>query len=180
MLKNIFSRTATTLALSSIILLISSCGNDSTVATDGELLVDTSAITYLHLGTPVAGGGCTNIVGGMGANTDDSKIKITTIGVDGNPTGKLDVELSASFAENTSSGGAVTALFTNDKGVDTLISAATDLAPFTATTDEFGVLFITFRYDTTYDANCVYGGQIKIASGLHTSTVDFSVSVAAP
>jgi len=158
--------------------LLGSCGNDSTVPADGELIVDTASISYTHLGTPVAGGGCTGIVNGVGINTSDATIKVITVGADGNPAGKIDVEVSASFAENTSAGGAVTALFFIDKGVDVLISAVADPAPYTVTTDEFGELFLKFRYDTTYDANCIYQGQVKIASGLHAKNVDFSVAIA--
>lgn len=160
--------------------LLGSCGNDARVPTGGKIIIDTSSITYQHVGTPAAGGGCAGIVAGVGANTNDNPIRILTLGANGETAGKLEFDVSVDFAENTTTGLATTALFVVDGLTDNFVSAATDPSPFTLSTDEFGELIINLVLDVTYDSNCAYAGSIKITSGVHAEKIDFSVGIAAP
>lgn len=171
MLKTILYRLAITLAL---VALLGSCGNDSKIATDGTLLANPTSFTFTYGGTPPAGGGCAGIVGGVGAFTQDLIIRVVSLDSSGNPTGKIDFDIDASFAENVSTGTALTAVLID--GV--LVSGVGDPVPFTATTDKFGELYITLRYDTTYDSNCVYAGSVTLSSGVQTILVDFAIEVA--
>lgn len=176
MQKKIYSRISAAFIVTIALFALSGCGNDSRVPTDGSLLVGTSTVTVIQpLPLPV-GVSCSGIVNGVGTATSDFIIKVTTLDPNGDPAGKLDVQISADFAENTT-GFAFTAVFITDVGkkIDTLISSTNDTAPFTATTDELGELFLKLRLDTTYGDLCLYAGQLKVSSGVHTSQVKFAV-----
>lgn len=173
MLKTILYRLGITFAL---IALLGSCGNDSNVQPDGQLTTDITKFTYTHAGTaalpPPVGTGCSGIVGGVGVNTQDLLVRVLTIDANGNPAGKVDFNINASFAENVTSGTAVTALLIND----VLVSGVGDPVPYTATTDSNGELYVTLRYDTTYDSTCVYTGSISLSSGIQNVLVTFEVA----
>ena len=143
MQKNINFKNGAAFTLILAILTLSGCGNEPRVPTNGTLLVGTSSISVTNPKNPPAGVTCSGITNGAGLVTSDFVIKITTLGIDGSPSGKIDVQISTDFAENTSQGGALTAVFVSDvgKGTDTLVSSLTDPVPFTTATDEFGELF---------------------------------------
>jgi len=165
------------------LILVTSCGNDSTAPDDGT--IEFTPITEAKWETGL--GGCSNIYPGTGPEL--IVFRITVKSADGVPLGKVDLDLSMILSGNSSTAAVSWLLIDLDKdglfdGFDgtigsyrnsaDVITLGGNSAPYSTQTNEFGWLEVAVVNDV---GGCEYAGWLAVTSGAVGSTWVFDVTV---
>lgn len=167
------------------LLLLTSCGNDSTAPSDGVIEFNPVSEAKWEVG---AGGTCTFIYPGVAPQLHI--FRITVKSADGIPLGKVDLDLSLILTENSGVyavswllidldndgffdgfDGSIASVLRSDE----LITSNVAGAPYHTQTNEFGWLEVGVMTDL---GGCGYAGWLAVTSGTVGNTWAFEVEIA--